>query len=295
MLEEMLAGRANINYTYTKTPGQMPTDKIFPDYFLLESRAGYCTYYATAFVLLVRELGLPARYVQGYLVADERLGKDVVNVSDSMAHAWPEVYFQGIGWIPFEPTPGFGGARYRFWEPSGPARGAEGGNPYQWEETGANDANESEVTDPVSAVSPPGYRLFEVVLVIIMAIIISGAALILADKLIKRRQYRLFSIPERFIGQIHMNLQILNMIGYRLMPGETIAEFAKRVRQTETELSLDFIAPLERMIYRGDIVTEKEISIVVADRDQLFRMIYRTDKRRYYLIRVRIFLSPGST
>lgn len=99
------------NYTYNLNPPTNGDDKDFVEYFLFESKEGYCTYYATSMVLMLRAIGIPARYVEGYLVPkDENIQSDV-NVEeyrrivlDKNAHAWPEVYFDSIGWLPFEPT-----------------------------------------------------------------------------------------------------------------------------------------------------------------------------------------------
>ena len=93
---------------YSLTPGKIPkevdTPEEFLDYLIFEKREGYCAYYATAFVLIAREYGLPARYVQGYRIAGD---VSFHTVRENMAHAWPEVYFDNVGWIQFEPTPGF--------------------------------------------------------------------------------------------------------------------------------------------------------------------------------------------
>ena len=75
--------------------------------FLTESRVGYCVQYAYAMTVLTRLLGIPARLVVGYTagtLASSRLHTYEVKTTD--AHAWTEVYFQGYGWIRFEPTPG---------------------------------------------------------------------------------------------------------------------------------------------------------------------------------------------
>jgi transglutaminase-like putative cysteine protease len=74
---------------------------------LLEFRRGYCQYYATTMVMMLRSLEVPARYVQGYLpgnLADDGRRE----VTAAAAHAWVEVYFPGIGWFKFDPTPGAG-------------------------------------------------------------------------------------------------------------------------------------------------------------------------------------------
>lgn len=81
-----------------------PEGEDFAEHFLSTGR-GYCMHFATAATLLLRELGVPARYVSGY-VADMRSGM-TINVPDSAAHAWVEVYLPGYGWYPVEVTPGY--------------------------------------------------------------------------------------------------------------------------------------------------------------------------------------------
>ena len=100
------------NFTYTLTPGPTPADQDFVDHFLFDIRQGYCVHFATAFVTMARSLGMPARYVEGFLVPTEfgvgRNQEGFIDVLNNMAHAWPEVYFEGVGWVRFEPTPSSG-------------------------------------------------------------------------------------------------------------------------------------------------------------------------------------------
>ncbi|NIW30895.1 MAG: transglutaminase, partial [Actinobacteria bacterium] len=72
--------------------------------FIFEMEAGYCTYYATAMVTMLRSQGIPARFVTGY-TAGEQVDEDRWVVRGLDSHAWVEVYFPGQGWIPFDPTP----------------------------------------------------------------------------------------------------------------------------------------------------------------------------------------------
>ena len=75
--------------------------------FLTQTKAGFCQQYATAMAVLVRELGLPARVAVGYQAGTlQDDGRYLVQSDD--AHAWVEVYFEGYGWLQFEPTPGHG-------------------------------------------------------------------------------------------------------------------------------------------------------------------------------------------
>lgn len=79
-------------------------------YFLEEGKEGKCTEFAGAATLIYRTLGIPARITTGFLVADADAGKDIT-VKSQNAHAWVEIYLNGIGWVLVDPTPGDGGAR----------------------------------------------------------------------------------------------------------------------------------------------------------------------------------------
>jgi len=74
-------------------------------HFLFERRAGHCEYFAAAMTVMLRSLGVPARYVNGFLPGEyNSLGGDyIVRASD--AHSWVEVFFPEFGWVTFDPTP----------------------------------------------------------------------------------------------------------------------------------------------------------------------------------------------
>lgn len=91
------------NITYQETIPDVPNGREPIDWFLFDLKEGFCNYYATAEVLLLRSVGIPARWSVGY-AQGERLegGQYVVRQLDG--HSWPEVYFPNYGWIEFEPT-----------------------------------------------------------------------------------------------------------------------------------------------------------------------------------------------
>ncbi|WP_336024390.1 transglutaminase TgpA family protein [Halobellus salinisoli] len=74
------------------------------DEFLFEMDAGYCTYYATTMVVMLRSQGVPARFATGYTPGEEA-GNDSYVVRGLNSHAWVEVYFPDVGWVRFDPTP----------------------------------------------------------------------------------------------------------------------------------------------------------------------------------------------
>lgn len=104
-------------YAYTMTPGVVPKGKDVIEYFLFESGKGYCVHFASAAALLGRCIGIPTRYVQGYLLdADLRGEHGEYTVNEKQAHAWVECYFEGVGWLVFDPTPGNEEMLYQDWE-----------------------------------------------------------------------------------------------------------------------------------------------------------------------------------
>lgn len=85
--------------------------------FLTSDRQGYCQQFAFAMAVLARLLGIPSRIAVGYTAGEERSdGTWVVTTAD--AHAWPELYFGGVGWLRFEPTPGGANGQGTAVEPS---------------------------------------------------------------------------------------------------------------------------------------------------------------------------------
>lgn len=76
------------------------------DFFLFTSRAGGCDQFASAFVVLARMNGIPARVVTGYAPGDYNPFTGYYEILASHAHAWAEVYFANYGWVAFDPTPG---------------------------------------------------------------------------------------------------------------------------------------------------------------------------------------------
>ncbi len=82
-----------------------PATSDHVDWFLFEQREGYCDYFASAMVVLLRTQGIPARWVRGYAGGEFDAERGVYVVREQVAHSWPEVYFPGYGWERFEPTP----------------------------------------------------------------------------------------------------------------------------------------------------------------------------------------------
>jgi transglutaminase-like putative cysteine protease len=89
-------------FTYTLTPPLLGRHTV--DEFLFETKAGFCEHFSSAFVVLMRALGVPARVVTGYQGAERNEVDDYWIVRQSHAHAWAEVWSQSRGWIRVDPT-----------------------------------------------------------------------------------------------------------------------------------------------------------------------------------------------
>ncbi len=92
--------------TYSLDLPPPPSDQDIVDYFLFDLERGYCDYYATAMVVLARASGLPARLAVGYASGEYDPANQRYIVTAAQAHSWVEIYFEGVGWVPFEPTGG---------------------------------------------------------------------------------------------------------------------------------------------------------------------------------------------
>lgn len=91
------------NIAYNEVIDFPPEDVDVVDHVLFTSREGYCEYYSSAFIVMARSLGIPARMSVGFFPTDEETD-DGYLYRERNAHAWPEVYFPEYGWVGFEPT-----------------------------------------------------------------------------------------------------------------------------------------------------------------------------------------------
>jgi len=104
-------------FEYTLKPPAKPENKDFIEYFLFETKQGFCTHYASSMVMLLRSIDIPCRYVTGYVLDAPYTGDDILEtdaflqgepydfiVQKDNSHAWVEVWFDDFGWLAFEPT-----------------------------------------------------------------------------------------------------------------------------------------------------------------------------------------------
>jgi protein-glutamine gamma-glutamyltransferase len=99
----------NLAYSYTLSPPMLGSHSV--DEFLFQTMSGFCEHYSSAFVVLMRSAGIPARVVTGYQGGEVNPVGDYMIVRQADAHAWAEIWLKGVGWIRIDPTAAVSPAR----------------------------------------------------------------------------------------------------------------------------------------------------------------------------------------
>lgn len=276
---------------YNKNPGALPDQvadgKSFLDYFLLESQKGYCTYYATAFVLLARAEGFPARYVQGFCVPAGKGGE--MEVYSGMAHAWPEVYLEGKGWIPFEPTPGYGSYYYS-------TQGTkEGEGILRQTVTEMPREPETELLEEAPDLLEEEQTVWEIgrwiaflcagLLIVLLCCIL----LLIMDYLWKKRCEKRWDLRKRYQAAVLYNLQILEMLGIKRKETETWQEMRERMEG----IPITFIEIYENVIYGSRIVDEDILDQTWKEKEKLLELLKQKKGKAYWIYWVRLYMKPS--
>lgn len=254
------------SFRYTDRPGDLPKElesaEDYLDYFMLQKKEGYCSYFATAFVLLARAYGIPARYVQGYR-AD--VGNKIrAEVSSSEAHAWPEAYIEGIGWLNFEPTPGY--ARKVSWKTEEEMH-YEGASDVEFEPPVTQETESAGIngTDEKPAFSLKWYHIAAPAAgVILFALILYGL-----DGLLKKRRYQRMSDREKSIWICKRNLELLARMKAGIRKQETLTEYRERAGREIPPEYLDFCKAYEEILYSGKETTKEERIKLEEDHEKI--------------------------
>ena len=265
---------------YDLDPGRLPEDVTTPaeylDHLLFNSQKGFCTHYATAFVLLARSQGIPARLVQGFYVTGWD-GKNTV-VTSAMAHSWAEAYIKGIGWVSFEPTPGK--KVVDMWSvntESGAYKGPSQELSYKPDLEEEPEAVEAEKGSFITK------ERIALILIPMGTFLILIILFILLEKLLEKRWYRKLGDRDKFRITCRRNLKILGYLGYVRGEGETLSELAGRAAATVDPQALHFVLIYERLIYAGkDPIPDQIRSAEIANRDLLDHL--KEEKGKFFFL-----------
>ncbi|MDT0158444.1 DUF3488 and transglutaminase-like domain-containing protein [Microbacterium sp. ARD32] len=222
----------------------------------LEKRTGYCIHFAGAFALMASNLGMPVRIVVGYLpgaATDQKRGDQILySVSSDQLHSWPEVHFEGIGWVPFEPTATLG-------EPTDFIAASAGGGSGEGPEapapssspTPSSSTDTSGITDaprdPGSAGATPLRRLDPVpVTLTALGILLVLALPLLARSLVRARRLGRARRGDAMAAWAELNDTLVDL-GLRAPQAQT-ARVRADVLATTRAVDADALAPLVRAV-----------------------------------------------
>ncbi len=239
-----------------------PYDRDVVDYFLFDSKEGFCDYYATAMAVLARSAGIPARVAFGFATGTFDPGPGKYTVLQSDAHAWPELYFPGIGWVEFEPTASLP-------EIQRPAVADAAVNPV--------------LPRPEDANSPIGWKWlawllkFGAVTALLILAILPLAVLVW--NLAAPIRFRMLS-PSRLMKSVFRGLQAHGARqGIRLFPGMTPLEFAHglAVKNLACAAPLGMMAEIySRQLYSGKRITPQDRMEVIRSWPAVDRRLWAT-------------------
>jgi transglutaminase-like putative cysteine protease len=242
----------NFIYDLNVGPGHA-SDRI--DEFLASER-GYCEQFAGAYAAMARSVGLPARVAVGFTWGDQDPDDPTLyRVRGEHAHAWPEVYISGAGWVAFEPTPGRGAPNAEAWTGLAPdqespdtdpaaATVSPEATPVTTPAPGSTDfpdpvfeevpqAGGSSATSTDDGGLPGWIRVFLLMLVVAATAALLYAALVIwAKRLRRRRRLQRAADNRARVGAAWDGAaEALEPLGIRVAPSETIDEFAARAAQ----------------------------------------------------------------
>lgn len=267
------------NCEYTLTPEILPEGADFVARFL-ETREGYCSYYASAMAVLARCSGLPSRYVSGFALEVNPEVENGYLITGETAHAWAEIYFRGIGWMEFDPLS---------WNASDPLNSDEelagqqmsGVDPPSQsgylEEIAANSGgvtlNEIEAAEEfpdiyVLLLAALGFVLLYVSLRVMLYAVMTGKTRAFRLNRVLRRFSAMSSRMEYYYADI---LRQLRLLGLEPGPGETLNTFPsrvdKRIRLEGCALT-EIAGVLTRMYFAGiePVLSDVEAACVYHER-----------------------------
>ena len=271
------------SFGYTDTPGALPEDidgaSDFLDYLILEKQSGYCSYYATAFVLLARAYGFPARYVQGYHVPSGVISNKKATVLSSYAHAWPEVYLEGVGWFGFEPTPGT--QRYVRWTTTTERRNdrkGDGSAPTEY--TAPASVSQNTLSEEKDSAETAHFILHWYHIIIpVSAGLLLVLLLLVIDHLLRRIRYRRMDAREKGLWLCRRNMDALKRMKLIRKESETIEEYSRRAGEQCGSDATAFCGIYEALLYGGKEPTEDELKLLAENIKRLQKR-YREQKKK---------------
>lgn len=284
------------NYAYTLTPGMVPQGRDFVDYFLFDSKQGYCTYFATSMAVLARCVGIPTRYVQGFAARlDRSVGDGEYEVRNNEAHSWPEAYLEGVGWVQFEPTASRRDLLYSDWSTQFGDDGNGADNGPDVPESPDNSTPNGGAESPEEVIER-NLNLGAVITAAAAALLFLAALAFIIYRLSFLKRYRKRYRKADYRSRVYMDftaiLFLLDRFGFDFAGGETLTAYVLRTKPALAEEDISLKAAAQaytRMHYSGAEPTKKDYGAVHEARTAVERMVRkRFGAFRFLLMRLRL-------
>ena len=266
------------NFVYDEHPGKAPEGWDFVQWFVEKAQSGYAPHFATTATLMFRLLGVPARYVEGYAIRENEVHtaqNGRMAIPNANAHAWVEIYRDGVGWIPFEVTPPFVAEM-----PEATANGEAGGS-------GSSEiAPEPEKQPEEDSSLSLAQILVTVALALIILLAVAFAGLYFRRRTIMKKRDRLLKDPSNakaVCWQTAYAVMLLEHIGISRGNRSLFALIPEVDHLLGSEIASEFTAVIHTQ--RAAMFSDEEIGDSGLDRVHLFTVkileeLKKTSKRR---------------
>nr|WP_239589638.1 transglutaminase domain-containing protein [Metabacillus crassostreae] len=274
-IEEYLG---SVAFSYDREDIAIPEgNQDYVDQFLFETFTGYCDNFSTSMIVLLRSIDIPARWVKGYTEGDfvralSNVEKEY-RITNNNAHSWVEIYFDGVGWVPFEPTQGF----VNPYELTADYKNADENEESDQQETQVEKEEEPEETpekpnqeeqDASSTTSNDTFTLFDIRLGsyglygILLVTVITGFIMFKTrTKWLGRLlllKYRDRKDDDVFFQAYESLLKQFERIGLKKKPDQTLRDFAHYIDRYFQIVEMTALTKsYERALYRRDSSNEE--------------------------------------
>lgn len=233
------------SYTYSERP---PSQEFPLEAFLFEDRIGYCQQFSGAMALMLRMTGIPARVVSGFSPGSFNRDSREYRVRDLDAHSWVEVYFGGIGWVTFDPTPSGPPAARAASERAG-AAGERAGAASSDSSQGGGGASDRSLDPAGGASGDDGGGELE--LWMLPAVLFAAGLLVAGGLAIRSRR----AGRRRGEGAAEAGLRELERalvrLGWPVSPGTTLLQLERRLGRTAGPGAAGYVARLRESRFSG--------------------------------------------
>jgi transglutaminase-like putative cysteine protease len=238
---------------------EVPQHELPLPAFLFEDRRGYCQQFSGAMALMLRMIGVPTRVATGFAPGGRDPDRGTFLVEDLDAHSWVEVFFPGIGWVPFEPTPAQAPAEAQLDDNAigatdsgqGPSFAGIGDRPVtDSSDPGADRASRSQplVHSPNGGGSGLGASTIAAIVgpALLLAIVLAGITIYLA-RVVRRRRLDPGRLAEAELEELR---RALGRLGWKLDGGATLLQLEQRLSRELGPAAVAYAARLRELRFR---------------------------------------------